>query len=169
MMVENIFANIGVTALMDSLFVIVSFILMIAIIKHFAWDKIVQTMEDRRTKISTDLDVAESKRKEAEQIQAQAKDIIQSAENKASSILTESRSASEKLQKEMLNEAKISVAKMKQDGQHEVELMKQHSLVQMENQIVELSVSVAEQILKKELTPEIHQQIIEEFIEGLDC
>ncbi len=168
-MVENIFANIGVTALMDSLFVIVSFILMIAIIKHFAWDKIVQTMEDRRTKISTDLDVAESKRKEAEQIQAQAKDIIQSAENKASSILTESRSASEKLQKEMLNEAKISVAKMKQDGQHEVELMKQHSLVQMENQIVELSVSVAEQILKKELTPEIHQQIIEEFIEGLDC
>ncbi|MGY3724827.1 F-type H+-transporting ATPase subunit b [Granulicatella balaenopterae] len=168
-MVENIFANIGVTALMDSLFVIVSFILMIAIIKHFAWDKIVQTMEARRTKISTDLDVAESKRKEAEQIQAQAKDIIQSAENKASSILTESRSASEKLQKEMLNEAKNSVAKMKQDGQHEVELMKQHSLVQMENKIVELSVGVAEQILKKELTPEIHQQIIEEFIEGLDC
>ena len=168
-MVENIFANIGVTALMDSLFVIVSFILMISIIKHFAWDKIVATMENRRTKISTDLDVAETKRKEAEQIQAQAKDIIQSAENKASSILTESRTASEKMQKEMLNEAKDSVAKLKQDGQREIELMKQHSVVQMENQIVELSVGVAEKILKKEVTPEIHQQMIEEFIEGLDC
>ena len=46
--------------------------------------------------------------------------------------------------------------------------MKQRALAQMQDQIVDLSVQLASQILNKELTEQTHQDVIESFIEGLE-
>ena len=64
------------TVLGDTLVVLISIILLLFLVKYFAWDKIEAMLEARRQKISKDLDEAEKKRKAAEEIQANAKEII---------------------------------------------------------------------------------------------
>ena len=156
------------TVLGDTLVVLISIILLLFLVKYFAWDKIEAMLEARRQKISKDLDEAEKKRKAAEEIQANAKEIIHNAEAKGQEILNTTREAASKMQDEMIKEGRDVVSRMKLDGQREVDSMKQRALAQMQDQIVDLSVQLASQILNKELTEQTHQDVIESFIEGLE-
>lgn len=156
------------TVLGDTLVVLISIILLLFLVKFFAWDKIEAMLETRRQKISKDLDEAEKKRKSAEEIQANAKEIIYNAEVKGQEILNTTREAASKMQDEMIKEGRDVVSRMKLDGQREVDSMKQRALAQMQDQIVDLSVQLASQILNKELTEQTHQHVIESFIEGLE-
>lgn len=156
------------TVLGDTLVVLISIILLLFLVKYFAWDKIEAMLEARRQKISKDLDEAEKKRKAAEEIQANAKEIIHNAEEKGQEILNTTREAASKMQDEMIKEGRDVVSRMKLDGQREVDSMKQRALAQMQDQIVDLSVQLASQILNKELTEQTHQDVIESFIEGLE-
>ena len=158
----------GSTVLGDTLIVLISIILLLFLVKYFAWDKIEAMLEARRQKIRKDLDEAEKKRKAAEEIQANAKEIIHSAEVKGQDILNTTREAASKMQDEMIKEGRDVVSRMKLDGQREVDSMKQRALAQMQDQIVDLSVQLASQILNKELTEQTHQDVIESFIEGLE-
>lgn len=158
----------GSTVLGDTLVVLISIILLLFLVKYFAWDKIEAMLEARRQKISKDLDEAEKKRKAAEEIQANAKEIIHNAEAKGQEILNTTREAASKMQDEMIKEGRDVVSRMKLDGQREVDSMKQRALAQMQDQIVDLSVQLASQILNKELTEQTHQDVIESFIEGLE-
>ena len=156
------------TVLGDTLVVLISIILLLFLVKYFAWDKIEAMLETRRQKISKDLEEAEKKRKAAEEIQANAKEIIHNAEAKGQEILNTTREAASKMQDEMIKEGRDVVSRMKLDGQREVDSMKQRALAQMQDQIVDLSVQLASQILNKELTEQTHQDVIESFIEGLE-
>ena len=158
----------GSTVLGDTLVVLISIILLLFLVKFFAWDKIEAMLEARRQKISKDLEEAEKKRKAAEEIQANAKEIIHNAEAKGQEILNTTREAASKMQDEMIKEGRDVVSRMKLDGQREVDSMKQRALAQMQDQIVDLSVQLASQILNKELTEQTHQDVIESFIEGLE-
>jgi len=156
------------TVLGDTLVVLISIILLLFLVKFFAWDKIEAMLEARRQKISKDLEEAEKKRKAAEEIQANAKEIIHNAEAKGQEILNTTREAASKMQDEMIKEGRDVVSRMKLDGQREVDSMKKRALAQMQDQIVDLSVQLASQILNKELTEQTHQDVIESFIEGLE-
>lgn len=158
----------GSTVLGDTLVVLISIILLLFLVKYFAWDKISAMLEARRQKIAKDLDEAEEKRKAAEEIQANAKAIIHDAEVKGTEILNNTREAASKMQDEMIKEGRDVVSRMKLDGQREVESMKQRAIAQMQDQIVDLSIQLASQILGKELTEQTHQEVIESFIEGLE-
>ena len=156
------------TILGDTLAVLISFTLLLFLVKFFAWDKVNAMLEARRDKIAKDLDEAAEKRKSAEEIQANANEIIHNAEVKGQDILNTTREAASKMQDEMIKEGRDVVSRMKLDGQREVDSMKQRALAQMQDQIVDLSVQLASQILNKELTEQTHQDVIESFIEGLE-
>ena len=125
-------------------------------------------LESRRDKISKDLDEAAEKKKAAEEIQANANEIIHKAELKGSDILNNAREAASKTQDEMIKEGKEVVSRMKAEGQREVDSMKQRAVAQVQDEIVDLSIQLASQILEKEVTKERHQEVIESFIKGLE-
>jgi len=145
------------TVLGDTLVVLISMTLLLFLVKFFAWDKVNAMLEARRDKIAKDLDEAAEKRKSAEEIQANANEIIHNAEVKGSEILDNAREAASKTQDEMIK-----------DGQREVDSMKQRAIAQVQDDIVDLSVQLASQILEKEVTKEKHQEVIEAFIKGLE-
>ena len=86
------------TVLGDTLVVLVSMTLLLFLVKYFAWDKVNAMLESRRDKISKDLDEAAEKKKAAEEIQANANEIIHKAELKGSDILNNAREAASKTQ-----------------------------------------------------------------------
>ena len=156
------------TVLGDTLVVLVSMTLLLFLVKYFAWDKVNAMLESRRDKISKDLDEAAEKKKVAEEILANANEIIHKAELKGSDILNNAREAASKTQDEMIKEGKEVVSRMKAEGQREVDSMKQRAIAQVQDEIVDLSIQLASQILEKEVTKERHQEVIESFIKGLE-
>ena len=131
------------TVLGDTLVVLVSMTLLLFLVKYFAWDKVNAMLESRRDKISKE-------------------------ELKGSDILNNAREAASKTQDEMIKEGKEVVSRMKAEGQREVDSMKQRAIAQVQDEIVDLSIQLASQILEKEVTKERHQEVIESFIKGLE-
>ena len=56
------------SSLGDTLFVLISFIILTLLVKHFAWGPITQMMDKRVKKITDDLDYADNERQEAESL-----------------------------------------------------------------------------------------------------
>ena len=95
-------------------------------------------------------------------------EIIHKAELKGSDILNNAREAASKTQDEKIKEGKEVVSRMKAEGQREVDSMKQRAIAQVQDEIVDLCIQLASQILEKEVTKERHQEVIESFIKGLE-
>ena len=70
-------------ALGNMLFVLVAFLVLMLLIKHFAWGPVVKMMESRADKVSRDLDSAEEARKQAEADAAERSAQLQTARTDA--------------------------------------------------------------------------------------
>ena len=66
----------GSPVLGNTLIVLISIILLLFLVKHFAWDKIEATLEARRQKISKALDEAEKKRKQLKKFKQMQKKLF---------------------------------------------------------------------------------------------
>lgn len=158
----------GSPVLGTALFVLISFGILIFVIRVFAWKNIVSIMAERKTKIETDLQTASQKRHEAEEAQRQSSAIIQEAKQTAGDILTEARDNASRLQKELEKTAREDIDKMKQVARYEIEAMRKKALAEMESEVAEISIALASQILNRELTLQEHHRLIHDFIEELE-
>ena len=60
----------------DFLFYLLTFVVLIAAVKHFAWGPVTEMMEKRANKIANDIDSAEDARKKAEELAAQREEAL---------------------------------------------------------------------------------------------
>ena len=67
-MLQGVLAQSNSLYVGDMLFYIVSFIILMLLVKHYAWKPVTDMMNKRATKISDDIDNAEKSRAEAEKL-----------------------------------------------------------------------------------------------------
>lgn len=75
----------------DFLFYLVLFIILMALIKKFAWGPVTEMMEKRATKIATDIDAAEESRKKAEDLAQKREEALQASRTEASEIVNRAK------------------------------------------------------------------------------
>jgi len=146
---------------------LVTFLLVVYILKKFAWDKILHALEARSEKIHADLDKAESSRKEAEALIKGYQDKLHAATEEVHKMIEEAKRDATNLRNKMLADAQADVKNLKDQASKDIDLAKTKALSEIQNQIVELSVLVAGEILEKQLKPEDHAAFIDKEIAKL--
>ncbi|SFH69632.1 F0F1 ATP synthase subunit B [Pisciglobus halotolerans] len=151
----------------DTLFVLISFLILLLLLKKFAWQPLTAVMQERANRVASDIDNAEEAKKNANALVAEQQSRLKEAKNESSQIIDQARQASLKIEKEMMTESRAEVARMKEQAKDEIEVERQKTLANAKNEISLLSVQLAEQLIKKELTDKGHAQLIDDFIERL--
>ena len=136
----------------DFLFYLIMFIIMLLIVKHFAWGPVTKMMDKRATKISNDIDSAEKARKEAED---------------PAGIIDRAKQNGEQQKASIVNAANEEVKTMKANAKKDIQQEKQDALSSVKNDVAELSIEIASKIIQKELTPESQKELVDSYIEGL--
>jgi len=148
------------------LFAILTILLLalIALMVKFAWKPILNSLEERESGIENALAAAENARKEMQNLQADNEKLIKEARAERDAMMKEARDIRDKMIADAKEDAKQVTAGLIEKAQASIEHEKQSALAEIKKNVAELSIGIAESILKKELSSKKDQL---ELVEGL--
>lgn len=146
---------------------IVNFLLLIWLLKRFLYAPVMRAMERREQLIAERLNEAQEREAVAERVAEEHHRKSDQLERERDEILAEARQAAEALKKEMLDEARASVAEARMSWQRQVQHEKQEFLDNLGRQASLHIQAIARQALSDLADGELEEQIVRTFIERL--
>jgi len=131
---------------------VVIFVGLIFLLKKFAWKPILDAVNEREQGIKNALESAENARNEMQNLQADNQRILQEARAERDAMLKEAREMKEKMVADAKNEAQEQGQKMIEQAKAAIESEKNAAMADLKSQVATLSLSIAEKILKDELS-----------------
>ncbi|MCQ2251964.1 MAG: F0F1 ATP synthase subunit B [Bacteroidales bacterium] len=136
---------------------VVSFSILLFILKKFAWKPILKMIQDREDEINKSLDSANQAKAQMEKLTAENEAIMKEARAEREAMLREAKAAKDKIVSEAQAAAKLEADKILLAARQEIEAEKEAAMAEISGKIAELSVDIAEKILKRELSSDIKQ------------
>lgn len=127
------------------------FILLVILLKKFAWKPILTAVENRNKSIEKALKAAEKAKEEIENISADNDRILNEVKLERDALLKEARDMKEQIINEAKEKAKSEAEKIIITAKAQIENEKMAAITTLKNQVAELSIEIAEKILKSEL------------------
>ncbi|MFM2224647.1 MAG: synthase subunit [Bacteroidota bacterium] len=127
------------------------FLLLLFILKKFAWSPILSMLKEREEGIATALQSAEKAKAEMAALTADNQRILNEAKEEKAKILKEARETYDKIVGEASNKAKDEAAKILADAKRDIDNQKNAAMIEIKNQIGNLATEVAEKMVRKEL------------------
>ena len=141
------------------------FIGLIFLLKKFAWKPILDAVNDREEGIRTALLSAENAKKEMQNLQADNQRILQEARLERDTMLKEAREMKEKMVADSKNEAQAAGLKMIEQAKAAIESEKNAAMAELKAQVSNLSLEIAEKLLKDELSnKEAQVKLVEKML-----
>jgi F-type H+-transporting ATPase subunit b len=144
---------------------ILSFLLLVWLLAKFVWKPLTNMMENRRTNIEEMLTQAENERQQAENIKREYQAEMQQARQEAQEVIANATKVSEIRAKEILDASHAEAEKIKKSALMEIERERDRAVAEVKAQVADLSVLVAEKIIKQKLDTKGQGQLIKQFIQ----
>ncbi len=143
----------------------VLFLILIGLMVKFAWKPILNALNDREEGIKDALDKAEKAREEMQNINADNERILKEARADRDAMLKEAREIKDNMISEAKEEAREQANKMIQQAKATIENEKLAAITDLKNQVADLSIDIAEKVVKKELsTKEKQLELVEDML-----
>ena len=142
----------------------VVFILLVVLLKAFAWKPILKAVNQREVTIIDALNQAKLAKLEMAQLKEDNERILREARAERDGILKEAREMKDKIVNEAKDSAKAEGEKMIAAAKQSIQTEKNAAMADIKNQIGSLSVSIAESILKEKLNNDGAQNALVENI-----
>ncbi|TWP27431.1 F0F1 ATP synthase subunit B [Apibacter muscae] len=130
----------------------ISFIILLILLKKFAWKPILKALEDRENSIQKSLDEAKNARDEMAKLTAQNDKILKEARLERESILKEAREVKDKIISEAKEIANSESEKIITSAKESINRERVMAINQIKSEVADLSVAIAKEVLKKELS-----------------
>jgi F-type H+-transporting ATPase subunit b len=143
---------------------IIVFGIVLFILWKFAWTPILNALKEREESISNALNSADLARKEVEGLKASNEKVIAEARKERDIILKEAKELKEKLVTEAKEKAAQEAQKTIDNARQQIESEKVAAISEIKKQVAELSIMIAEKVIKKELEKKGEQ---EKMVDGL--
>lgn len=130
---------------------------LVLLLKKFAWKPILDAVNEREEGIKKALESAENAKKEMQNLASDNEALIKEARAERDAMLKEAREIREKMISEAKEDAKEQGAKMIENAVIAIDQEKQAALAHLKKEVGDLSMIIAEAILKKELSSQDDQ------------
>ncbi len=137
---------------------LVAFGIVFFILAKYGFPAITSMIDERKRFIDESLKSAREANERIANIKAEGEAILNSAREEQAKILREAATTREQLIKEAREKAEAEGNKMLQEAKRLIEQEKEGALRDIRNSVAELSLSIAEKILRKELSSDEAQQ-----------
>ncbi|WP_046758526.1 F0F1 ATP synthase subunit B [Kordia jejudonensis] len=126
-------------------------LLLIFLMVKFAWKPIMDSLSEREEGIQGALDAAENAKKEMQNLQADNEKLLKEARAEREAMLKEAREIKEKMIADAKGEAQEQANKMVAQAQESIRSEKQAALAELKSQVANISVEIAEKVVRGEL------------------
>lgn len=153
------FINLG-----DVIATLVIFLILMALLKKFAWGPLIGVMQQREELVASEIDAAENARKEATKALEEQKALLKEARTEAQTIIESAKKQAEVQRDEIVEAARQEATRLKESAVREIETEKEKAIAQLRDEVVSLSVLAASKVLEKEISEADNSALIKETI-----
>jgi F-type H+-transporting ATPase subunit b len=144
------------------------FLFVFLILKKFAWKPILHAIKERDNSIANALNAAEKAKKEVSRLEASNQKILTEARLESEKIIKEARELKESIINDAKNQAKVETKKMVDEARESIVNEKKAAINDLKKQVAELSISIAEKVLSRELADENkHKELIDRTLHDI--
>ena len=148
---------------------IVVFVLLLLILKRFAWPAILGAVEAREKALEQQLADAERNRAEAAALLAEHKKLVADAKNQAHGIVVEARQLAEKERAVALEKTKQEQEELLARARREIGAERDRAVADLRREAVDLSLAAASKLIGERLGNDTDRKIVLDYIASLDA
>ncbi|MBN1199129.1 MAG: F0F1 ATP synthase subunit B [Bacteroidales bacterium] len=127
------------------------FLILLLILRKFAWNPILKALKDRETSIYDALHAADRAKEEMKQLQFSNEELLHQAKDERDAILSDARKVRDAIIEESKDQAKEEASRIIASAKESIENEKMAAMTDLKNQLAELSLEIATKILEHEL------------------
>jgi len=145
---------------------LLSFLTVIFILRKFAWGPILGALKERETSIENALSSAEKAKQEMAQLHSKNESLLREAQVERERIIKEAKELSDKYISESKERAVTEANKMIESAKQVIQNEKAAAITEIKNIVAELSVDIAEKLIRKEMTSTAEQKALVDKLVG---
>jgi len=130
----------------------VLFLALLFLLRKYAWKPILNAVNEREEGIKKALDSAENAKREMENLQADNQKLLNEARAERETMLKEARDIKNKMIEEAKDEAKQEANKLISQAQSSIQSEKKAAISDLKSQVANLSIEIAEKVMREELS-----------------
>jgi F-type H+-transporting ATPase subunit b len=144
---------------------VLGFLIMLWLLRKYAWAPVLKTLEDRREKIAGEFREADRRKAEADQLKANYEQELRGIEARARARLQEAVAEGQKVAGEMRTQAMKDAQSRVALADEQIAREREKSKELLKEQMISLSLRAAEKILRQKLDDPTQRKLVGEFID----
>lgn len=150
-----------------TLWVAITFLLLIGVLAKFAFGPILRMLDERERTIRDAIEQARKEREEAERLMARQKEALARAQREAAELAKRSQAEMESLRADLAAKARQEADELVASARRQIEEEKVKAVAEIKGQTVDLAIAAAGRILKVGLDDRAQRTLVEEYIAQL--
>ncbi|MGH9279610.1 MAG: F0F1 ATP synthase subunit B [Acidimicrobiales bacterium] len=144
-----------------------SFVVLLLIMKKYAFPALTKAMDARAEKIKASLDEAEKAKDEAQEVLADYKRQLADAKNEAARIIEEARQTADKIRQDLHKQAEAEAAEIKRRANDDIQAQAARTMADLRAQVSLLAIQLAEKVVEQNLDGDTNRALVERFIDQM--
>ncbi|MBI9036923.1 MAG: F0F1 ATP synthase subunit B [Bacteroidales bacterium] len=135
-----------------------SFLIVLFILKKFAWKPIMKSLHERENTIDEALHAADRAREDMKKLKFDNEELLKQAKEERDEILKAARKVKDSIIEESKIKANEEANRIIESAKEAIKNEKLAAITDLKNQLATLSIDIAEKLIKEELSTNIKQQ-----------
>lgn len=145
----------------------VGFIILVLILKKFAWGPILDMLDQRRDKIDGDYKAAEKNLAEAEQLKGDFELKLTDIKVIEREKVQEAVKRGEDLAEGIVGKARHQAEETKQKADQDIGIEVQKAQLELRDSVVSMAIGAAEKVIGERLDDDLHRKLIQDYINSM--
>lgn len=146
---------------------IVVFVLLLLILKRFAYPALLGAVEARERALQQQLDEAERNRAESAALLAEHKKLLAEARGQAHAVLVEARTSAEKERALAMERTMQEQQQLLERARRDIGDERDRAIAELRREAVDLSLAAASKLIGERLTSDADRKLVQEYLTGL--
>jgi len=147
---------------------IVIFLVLLFLLMKFAWKPLLAMLEKREDNIRKSLLDAEKARDELANVKEDTEKLLDKARTESQAIVAAGKKNAERMKDEIIDKAQSKSDALLVDAKKQIDIEKDRAIADVKAEVVNLSMEVAEKLIKKNLSKEDNLKLINESLNSIN-
>lgn len=143
---------------------IVSFLVLLAIMRIFVWKKFLKLLDDRKEHVASELVKADAARAAVQTMKAEYEAKVESMDAVARARIEEAVAEGERIAAEIIDKARLEAEKASMESREMLNSEIKKAREDIKKEIVDIAIGAAEKVIEEKITDKEDRRIAEDFV-----
>lgn len=150
-----------------TIWTVVVFLVLLFVLRRFAWKPVLEGLQKREENIRFALDEAQKARADTQRMREQLQAEMNSASQKIRDMMDEARRDAERSTEQMTAKARTEIQAERERLRHEIAIARDQAVQELWNQTARLATSISSKAIRRSLTEDDHRRLVDEALAEL--